>query len=210
MTADRPPETSAAPGRGAWLRWQAQVTLGANRNAQRLVLIDRYTIKERGRPHLGIVGQTWAEHGAAYWARRAAWSAAQFLLWACFTGLFAGLLTALWRAGWPWPAPLALTTVCGITAVVGFLRMWWKLDVYGFQPVTAGAWRAQSTSYASARLLAPVLLPLWLPLIAGMLTAMFTSTLRRTFPGEGPARAALHDYEAHHHRARPGKPKPRT
>jgi hypothetical protein len=191
------------PDRRGWWRWRAGLLLGRGRSARRAVLVDRYTTLHQGRPEIARLGRTWIARGRGYWARRLLWSLVYFLIAAVMTMLFGVALAKTWLAGLPWPASAAITAVGAAAAAGAFLPMWWKLETDGFDSLTGrsgpGGWGGPSQ--AAGRLLAPLLLPFLLPVLAGLTAAMFLATLRRAFPGEGPARAAMREYGA----ARPAK-----
>ncbi|MGW7005460.1 hypothetical protein ACWGCW_22315 [Streptomyces sp. NPDC054933] len=205
--AELKPSYKAPPAKGWRGRWQWYFgqALGRGQQARWIVRVDRCVTLDQGRPELGIVGRTWIERGPDYWARRIAWAFVQFLLCVAFTGILTAALAALWQNSWPWPACAGITGVAGVATLAAFLPMWRRLEIDGFTPITQGR-RRGGFGIGSMRILGPLLLLVVLPLLAGMLAAMFLSTLRRDFPGEGPARAALREYESMRSTRRRAKP----
>lgn len=113
----------------------------------------------------------------------------QFFLCVMVDAVFAVPLVKLWD-GYPWPLCAAVSVLVALVVAAEFGRMWWRLRIHGFKPLTAGQGHG-GFGFASMQILGPFVLPLVLPLLAGMMLAMFLSTLCRDFPGEKTAKAAL-------------------
>jgi hypothetical protein len=153
-------------------------------------------------PEVKGMGTTWVERGASYWLRR---SAAALL--SLIAAVVAGILTvALARAiVAPMPTGWALITLAGIAAIVGwsFWRGWRALvrpdpaRPPGYRRSGRGRQWSGATGTGLGLLalfgnaVSGAVLVLSAPFCVGWAVAWFLSCLRRYYPGEAQARAAL-------------------
>ncbi|MBY8884090.1 hypothetical protein K7472_04425 [Streptomyces sp. PTM05] len=175
-------------------RWALDELRGTRQAARREVLVNGYARQHRGRPQLGVVGETWADRGAGYWARRIPY-ALVWLLIALMMDVLAVECTVMLflEARLPLALEIAIVPIWWAPAVAYFLKFWRRLELNGTGSQTA---TTPPFSYGAMRILAPLALPFLAPCIAGTTSAIFLSSLRRNFPGESVAREALRRCEA--------------
>ena len=151
-------------------------------------------------PEVKGMGTTWVDRGVSYWARRSA--AALFSLG---VAIVAGILTVTLARAIVTPMALgwALITVLVIAAVVGwsFWRGWRALVRH--EPTGRPERQRPSRRWSGAagigvgllallgNAVSGAVLVLSAPFCVGWATAWFLSCLRRYYPGEAQARAAL-------------------
>ncbi|WP_146214555.1 hypothetical protein [Streptomyces sp. ICBB 8177] len=156
--------------------------------------MNSYARQQRGRPRLGVVGESWVDRGAGYWARRIPY-ALTWLLIALMMDLLAveGTVMLFLEARLPLALKTAIVPFWWAPAVAYFLKFWRRLELNGTGSQAA---TTPPFSYGAMRVLAPLALVFLAPCVAGTTSAIFLSSLRRNFPGESAAREALRRYEA--------------
>ncbi|MGW7002607.1 hypothetical protein ACWGCW_07215 [Streptomyces sp. NPDC054933] len=174
-------------------QWALDELRGTRQAARREFLVNRYARQQRGRPRLGVVGESWVERGAGYWARRIPY-ALLWLLIASMMDLLAVEATVMLflKAHLPLALEIAIVPIWWAPAVAYFLKFRRRLELHG---VGSDQSTTPPFTYGAMRILAPVALIFLAPCIARMTLAIFLSALRRNFPGESVAREALHRYE---------------